>query len=270
MLDLPLDHDAGYCADPGKMDYSIRGGVDPRQNLNGIMEKFQTFDHAMLDGAGLNRQAVFDLDALPAAIAASVCACCPDVGRFRQLILIAHAGRKLWQAVQESGIDSADPIDDFTTLTVRRWFAQCLPHQGFEILYPGTDAIGLQGLGSLAGWHHTTPFKVGIDRQWGTWFAYRALVLADTAFAPSRPETGESACSSCVGKVCIDHCPAAALAGGQFDFGKCVAYRKQADSRCKVTCLARVSCPVGSEHRYCDAQIAHGYSRSLQAIKRYY
>ncbi len=34
------------------------------------MEDFQAFDHELLDSAGLNRQAVFDIDTLPADIAA--------------------------------------------------------------------------------------------------------------------------------------------------------------------------------------------------------
>lgn len=234
------------------------------------MEAFQTFERAMLDGAGLNRHAVFDLAALPAAVAASVRASCPDIERYRQLILIGHGGRRMWQALQESGIDSDDPIDDFTLATVRAWFSQCLPQQRFEILYPGPAAIGLQGLGILAGWHHPTPFRIGIDHQWGTWFAYRALVLADTTFEATQPQAGDSACDSCAGKACVAHCPADALAGGEFDFGKCAAYRKQADSLCQSTCLARIACPVGSQHRYCDAQIAHSYARSLEAIKRFY
>ena len=234
------------------------------------MKPFQTFDNAALDDAGLNRQAIFNIDDLPADIAASIRANCKSTHPYRQLILIGHAGRKLWQCVQQSGIDSDDPIDDFTIETTRRWFAQCQQQNAYEFLYPGTSPIGLQRLGQLAGWHHATPFKVGIDPEWGTWFAYRALVVADTAFEPSKPLEGKSACESCDDKPCIAHCPGGALDGGQFDFGKCVDYRKQAGSRCRNTCVARVSCPVGSVHRYCDEQIHHSYSRSMQAIELRY
>lgn len=235
-----------------------------------IMEKFQAFDGALLDGAGLNRHAVFDIDRLPAAIAATVRANCAAPDAHRQLILIGHAGRRLWQAVQESGIASDDPIDDFTIRTARRWCAQSMPDNRYEILYPGINAIGLQSLGQLAGWHHATPFMVGIDREWGTWYAYRALLVADTAFEPSKPTASDPPCAGCADKPCISHCPAAALEGGQFDFGKCIGYRKQAGSLCKDTCQARISCPVGVIHRYTDAQIRHSYARSMLAIERYY
>jgi hypothetical protein len=57
---------------------------------------------------------------------------------------------------------------------------------------------------------------------------------------------------------------------GQFELAKCVAYRKQAGSRCKATCIARISCPVGSVHRYSDEQINHSYSISMRAIEKYF
>lgn len=236
----------------------------------GSMEKFQIFDTALLDSAGLNRQAVFNIDDLPADVATSVGEHCSTVSAGRQLILIGHAGRKLWECVKAAGTDSENPIDDFTVRTVRRWFAQCQAQNAYEIIYPGTQAIGLQRLGQLAGWHHPTPFMVGIDSEWGTWYAYRAVVVADTAFAPTRPVQSASPCATCDHKVCIASCPAAAMEGGRFDLGKCIGYRKQEGSSCKATCLARISCPAGSMHRYCDEQIHHSYSISMRFIERYY
>jgi len=234
------------------------------------MQNYQLLDNALLNSAGLNRQAVFNLDALPQEITAPVAAGCTSSRPYRQLILIGHAGRTMWESVTASGIKSDNPIDDFSTQTVRQWFARCHPQNNYEIVYPGTQVIGLQKLGLLAGWHHASPFMVGIDRDWGTWYAYRALVVADTDFAPTIPARSAHPCDSCEHKICITSCPARAMDQGQFDLGKCVGYRKQEGSRCKTTCLARVSCPIGSEHRYCDAQIHHTYLGSMRAIERYY
>ena len=232
------------------------------------MEKFQPFDNALLNGAGLNRQAVFNIDQLPADIAATVRAAC-TVGRdYRQLILIGHAGRQFWRSLKAAGVDSEHPIDDFSRQSVQRWFAACQARNSYEILYPGPHLIGLQQLSQLAGWHHATPFMLGIDREWGSWYAYRALVVADTGFAPTPPLASAPPCASCEHRVCISSCPAAALDSGQLDLGKCVAYRKQPDSLCKATCLARLSCPVGSMHRYDDAQITHSYGHSMRYIER--
>ncbi len=234
------------------------------------METFHPFDSTQLNGAGLNRQAVFNIDDLPSDMAACVRASCPSASGYRQLLLIGHAGRQLWKSMKAAGVHSEHPVDDFTVQVVREWFARCQPQNTYEIIYPGTHLIGLQRLGQLAGWHHATPFMVGIDREWGTWYAYRAVVLADTRFEPTVPLKTAAPCHHCEHKACIATCPGAALDDGQLNLGKCVAYRKRAESHCKATCLARVICPVGSQHRYDDEQMHHIYSNSMRYIERYY
>lgn len=223
------------------------------------------FDAALLDAAGLNLQAVFNLDDLPPEIRTQLAAG-PE---WQQLILIGHGGRRLWEAVQASGIASADPIDDFTIRTVEQWFVRQYPEHRYELRYPGERSVGLQALGKLAGWHHDSPFMVGVNAAWGSWYAYRALLLCDTDFAPTPVMSGVSPCLSCPAAPCIAACPAGALAGGEFSLGKCLAWRKQPDSSCRTGCLARIACPVASEHRYAGEQIRHSYSISLRMIEQY-
>ena len=227
------------------------------------MNERQVLPGAALSDIGLNLQAVFDIAALPEEIRVTLG---PAAG---QLILIGHAGKRLWQAVQASGIASSDPIDDFTIASVQRWFADFLPGHSYRVLYPGAHPVGLQALGKLAGWHQPSPFMLGIDSEWGTWYAYRAVILADTNFLPTIAVDRNNPCTSCREKPCITHCPAGALDGEQFSLKLCISYRRQADSRCQFTCVARISCPVGVEHRYDEAQLRHTYAISLQAIRHY-
>jgi hypothetical protein len=231
------------------------------------MSEFQPFPGAALDRYGLNRHAVFDLADLPDDIVGSIAG---GTKGYRQLILIGHGGRALWEAVRKSGVGGADPIDDFTLRTIRQWMSECQPDSRYAILYPGPQPIALQRLGALAGWHHAAPFMVGIDGEWGTWYAYRAVMLADTHFAPSPAVDRSSPCVACQDKPCVAACPSSAMAGGVFSLQKCVAWRKQDGSTCALTCLARVACPVGSDHRYCTEQLAHSYSISLQTIREHY
>ena len=225
-----------------------------------------------LAAAGLNRQHVFDLAALPAEITATLGA----TAGFRQLILLGHGGKRLWECVQAAGGAGGDPIDDYCARVVADWFSAELPGHRYRIVYPGSPPVPLQQLGTLAGWHHPTPFMVGIDPEWGSWYAYRAVVLADTGFCPSRavdrapqevPLGGSSPCTGCQARPCITACPAAAMDGASFALEKCIAYRKCDDSKCIHTCLARVACPVGSEYRYDEDQLRHTYSISLQTIR---
>jgi hypothetical protein len=224
------------------------------------------FPGEALNQAGLNRQHIFNLNDLPAEVTDKL----GDISPFRQLILLGHGGRKLWECVQASRITGEHPIDDYVIQTVTRFFTETCPTNAYRIVYPGDTPIGLQQLGKLAGWHHPSPFMVGIDGEWGSWFAYRAAILADTGFLPFQAVHRSSPCPDCTTRPCLTACPASALSGPSFALDKCIAYRRLPDSACRSTCLARTACPVGSEHRYSDAQLHHTYSLSLRMIEQYY
>lgn len=217
----------------------------------------------VFDAAGLNRQHVFALAGLPADIRESLGDCQP----YRQLILLGHAGRRLWECVKATGLHGENPIDDYVIATVNRNFRDILPGTAYRILYPATQDIRLQALGQLAGWHSPSPFMVGIDPEWGSWFAYRAVVLADTDFAPSRPIDRRNPCSECHDKPCIRACPPDALATGKLALDTCSAWRRSEASPCAHTCLARLACPIGTAHRYDADQMRHSYARSLRFSK---
>lgn len=223
-------------------------------------------DFVMLDAVGLNLQAVMELDRLPAELLARLRADFDPQARCRQLILIGNAGPTLWRAVQQAGVAAADPIDDFSVDAVRRWFAANCGERYHVLIYPAARSVGLQSLGALAGWHHASPFMVGIMANWGSWFGYRVALLADSRLTPTPPLTAPSPCDSCAHRVCVSACPAGAMDGGRFALDTCLAYRRRADSRCRARCIARLACPVGVEHRYDEAQIRHSYLRSLAVI----
>lgn len=228
------------------------------------MSGFQPFPGDALARCGLNRQHVFDLADLPPAVIATL----GDTAPWRQLVLLGHGGKALWDCVKAAGIAGEHPIDDFTVRSIERCFAEHLPANRYRIVYPGDAPVGLQQLGALAGWHHAAPFMVGIDPDWGSWYAYRAVVLADTGFCPSPTVDRGSPCTSCQARPCVTACPAAAMDGGRFALEQCIAYRMRDDSKCIHTCLARIACPVGGEHRYDDDQLRHAYSISLRTLRQ--
>lgn len=225
-------------------------------------------DFSALNQAGLNLQAVFDL----AEIAPAARRQLDPQRRYGRLVLIGHGGKTLWEQLGASGWQaaSADPIDDFTRATLKAWLAAQWPADEHALLYPGDLPVGLQALGRLAGWHHESPFRVGVNAVWGSWFAYRAVLLT-TAHLPATPRmAGESPCASCGGQPCVAACPAGALDENGFSLPQCLAGRRQPQSPCRLTCLARTRCPLRPEHRYPDAQMAHSYARSLAIIEQWH
>lgn len=226
-----------------------------------------------LDQYGLNLQAVFDLADLPPELLATLGLDGAGRARFRQLILIGHLGRDFWAALQRRGMHGAHPVDQFVTERVAAWMADALPGHAWCQVFPGPAPVGLQRLGALAGWHHASPFWVGVDADWGSWFAYRAVLLLDTALPVTPRREAGSPCAGCVDKPCISACPAGALASeqtGGWRLHACLDWRKQPGSSCLDRCLARNACPVGERYRYADQQIAYHYLHSMRMIREHY
>ena len=218
---------------------------------------------ADLDAQGLNLQAVFQLADLPPDLRQAL----PQGGAgYRQLLLIGHRGRRLWQCVQQAQMDGPDPIDRFTQTQVDAWRQRQLPGVRHAWVYPGASLIGLQRLGALAGWHHASPFMVGVNAAWGSWFAYRAVLLLDSDLPTSQSMQTPAPCPRCANRACVAACPAGALRDA-FDLDACMAYRLRPDSACQLRCLARNACPLGPSERYSDEQIAYHYAQSLVVLR---
>lgn len=229
---------------------------------------------ATLTTHGLNLHAVFALKSLPPEVLATLPLTDDERGKFRQLILIGHQGRDFWSALQRRGMHGTHPIDQFVTERVAEWMDGPLHSHAWRQVFPGPHQVGLQHLGKLAGWHQPSPFWVGVDAHWGSWFAYRAVVLADTDLPLTPRRESSSPCDICIDKPCIPACPAEALVAdertGSSRLQACLDLRKQTKSPCQDRCVARNSCPVGSEHRYADSQIAYHYLHSMRVIRERY
>ena len=213
---------------------------------------------AALDAAGLVLQGVVATTGLTL----------PDeAGRFRQLLVFAHAGRRIWQASKVRA-DHDNRLDRFSEDLIVD-FMERIGETDFQLLYPRDYfAVDLAQLGEQLGWQHRSPLGIGIHPEYGTWFAYRAVVAADTNFELTR-ESLPHPCRACPDKPCLQACPASALDETNFNFEACSDHRLQQDSTCASRCLARLACPVGSHYRYDDEQIHYHYKRSLAAIRAY-
>ena len=235
-------------------------------------EPSQVFKPIELIDKGLNLHYVFDIQRLPDSVLKVLKEQNKDLSDFKQLILIAHAGKQLWRTVEVCGItslktSSKNPIDDFTNISIDTWFNQHHPKMHKKIIYPSSQSIPLQELGLLARWHYRSPFLVGINNLYGSWFAYRSVVLCDSQFSnPVQPKT-QSPCESCQTKICISKCPAKAFDASTFNMDACLNYRLKKSSLCQHTCLARIACPVAVNHQYSEEQLHYHYGVSLKMIR---
>lgn len=217
-----------------------------------------------LSTQGLNLHAVLDLAALPVNLRLLQPGDA-DQG-YNRLWLVGHQGPWFWRSLRAAGVQGAHPVDEHTTRLVQGWLAQHLPQGAWRLVYPGPQVANLQTLGTLAGWHHPSPFRVGVDAQWGSWFAYRALVLLQADWAPTPRRVQPSPCQTCSHRACVAQCPVGAL-GERYALDTCLDHRLAPESSCADRCLARNACPVGAEFRYDDDQTAHHYTQSLHFIR---
>ncbi len=226
------------------------------------------FIDSSLTENGLNLHHVFDLKDLPDTVLTPITELVGDDHEFKQLIVFGHGGKQMWQSVLQRDSKSEHPINDFSVEQVTDYFNTHHPDLNFEIIYPGSPSIGLQEVGKLAGWHQESPFRVGINETWGTWYAYRVAILADSQFSITPKVNSSNPCTSCESKPCVEACPPRALDNKEFRFERCMGYRKQENSLCADRCIARMVCPVAKEHKYTKQQIQYHYSLSLKTIMK--
>ncbi|MET0046717.1 MAG: hypothetical protein ABW066_02910 [Sedimenticola sp.] len=233
--------------------------------------KYRTIHSPELGSAGLNLVASIAWDSLPAEILDKFDTSKLTIRHPSSLILIGHAGRALWSSIPHSQFQQADPIDSFSRSAATRFAERLLGSGHYQLLYPGIHTPPLQALGRQVGWHHDSPLGIGINTQWGLWFAYRALLITDRKLPETTPLGGGNPCHACASKACIAHCGGSALSMETgLDLKACAAYRLRPASPCAESCPARLACPVASQHRYSSEQVRYHYRKSLKTLQHFY
>lgn len=194
----------------------------------------------------------------------------------KQWWIVGHHGRALWRTILDAYrvasidelADEANPIDRW----VHQFLSERIQLRGWAAKVWVPDATGemgavvpLQAIGRILGWKHHSPFQLNIDEMWGTWFAYRAVICADVLAPRCDPVDRPSPCDSCLTRACEAACPAGACSP-QWDGSQCQSHRLSANSSCRLDCLARRACPVGSNEAYSDEQMRAHSMPSLRFI----
>ena len=104
----------------------------------------------------------------------------------------------------------------------------------------------------------------------GTWFASRVALLADTnlPLSPLPDDAASAPCATCVDKPCLSACLGNALTQGDLSLPHCIDFRTRPESPCAHRCPAREACPIAPEHRYDADQIRYHYGVSLKMLTR--
>jgi ferredoxin len=188
----------------------------------------------------------------------------------RAALLVGSGGRAFFDAffdrrVADPDPGAANPLDRYTRAVVEDAARAALGPLGVAHTqrYPFVEQAGphlpFQRLGRVAGLGGPGPLGLQIHPTYGPWWAYRALIVVDTPLTPAAsPGDGCAGCDA----PCVAACPAGAVQVTGFVVPACHARRLVAEP-CRLSCVARIACIRGPEHRYRDEELAFHMAASM-------
>jgi epoxyqueuosine reductase QueG len=104
----------------------------------------------------------------------------------------------------------------------------------------------------------------------GLWHAWRGVLAFAERLALAPVEPVASPCDGCAAKPCLTACPVGAFTASGYDVAACVAHLDSGSGGACLAggCLARLACPVGSEHRYAPPAAAFHMAAFHRAQRR--
>lgn len=224
---------------------------------------------ASLAERGFVFQAVVDIDDLPDWVTTPIVSADVDLRHFQRLIMLGQGGPRLWDSMEAEGFQSENRFDDYARAAVAE-LSEALGDPACEVIYPADVLLPLGKMAQRAGWGASSPLGLTINDTYGLWLAHRIVFLID-ADLPTTSHSTTHACDTCATVDCVSACPAGAVSiETGFDVDACSRFRISENSPCVDRCLARMACPIGTEHRYGEAQMAHHYASGLASIRRWY
>ena len=168
------------------------------------------------------------------------------------VVLICNAGGAMWRAFGLADPDRTppSPLDSWLDPILARLARQV----GAALILPnrGPEFPPVQDWAARAEPVFRSPIGIMIHPDFGLWHVYRAaLLFAERLALPPRAD-GASPCESCVGRPCLNVCPANAFEPDRFNAQACVGHvTSDAGDNCRDRgCLARRACPVGRDFAY--------------------
>jgi len=186
---------------------------------------------------------------------------------FKSVILIGSGGRSFWEKFQDeihgSSKTSADPIDDICI----RFFNDNFSNENHTLIYPNKNFhFDILSLSSLLNFSSPSPLGLHINRDFGTWFAFRLVILSNVEYESSDKLDFFSPCLTCIDKPCLSACPAGATSLEKFNLKSCSDYRSKPDSACQRHCFSRRACPFQSQNSYSEKQLSYHMMHSYKLM----
>jgi cyanocobalamin reductase (cyanide-eliminating) / alkylcobalamin dealkylase len=157
----------------------------------------------------------------------------------------------------------AHPFDRFTAEVLSRVVLMTVgPRFAFDLRFSfeaGARAFSATHLAAAAGLAHRGPAGLAIHPRLGPWFALRAAIVIDTPGRAAPPP--DPVCERCREKPCLS-----ALAKALADEDPIAIAHRAVRDKWGAWLAVRDACPVGTAHRYPEAQIRWHYAHERGAL----
>ncbi len=175
-------------------------------------------------------------------------------------LLVGNIGSSLWAAFATS-----DEFSDGQKNALDRWTETSLRPVALELnaelRFPfGEKTWPFQRWAGEATGMRQSPIGLFIHPEYGLWTAFRGALMFDVEIEFETKLVDWHPCDRCVEKPCLITCPIGAFNAEGYDYLSCKSHvRSDIGYACRSgSCLARKSCPIGTEYVYVpDHQAFH-------------
>ena len=124
---------------------------------------YDQLSSSFLTECGLNMQAILPVEQLPSALRSNILTKVRGFQKGASLLLIGNGGSGFWNYLSTQSLQIDDPVDKLSIALVRDYIEHKWAGVRYQFLYPSDSVLDLQYLGRLAGWHHDSPLRLGIN-----------------------------------------------------------------------------------------------------------
>ena len=155
-----------------------------------------------------------------------------------------------------------NPLNSYVVQAIERALASVPVASGVRWAHrPEPHHVAFQKLAEIAGLAFLSPGFLSVHPVYGSWIAFRAVVVLDATGPPAKPPSIVRPCPDC-GNAC-----GRALSEALVAVEDAVSRNQAIADQWRVWLGVRDACPVGKNFRYSDEQILYHYTKNRQVLK---
>lgn len=187
----------------------------------------------------------------------------------RSVLLVGNGGADYWQHFLQWRAGEPDTIENPLDEWSRQVISEAAGAIGARVAMPNDKPfMPFQQWAKRAEGLKSSPLGMLMHPRFGLWHAWRGALLFDVEISIQAPDNPIHPCDLCIGKPCLNSCPASVFDNGGYDYAGCVGHvRSTAGETCRQDgCIARNACPQAGEWRY-PAQVQAFHQRAFAGVK---